>query len=400
MAVALEIHDLTKDPFMVGLVGVFALVPLMIMGLYGGSLIDNFDRRKVALVAATIQWSATLGLALAAWLGFENVWFLYAMVFLQYGANGVNAPARSAIIPRLVRRAQLPAANALNSTTWTVALMIGPLIGAVLVASFGYKVAYSVDALTFTAALYALFRLPSILPIRSDVSPGQPLRGWASVLDGFRFLTTRKNLRMTFFLDLAAMVFAFPIALFPAIADDILGGGKVTVGWLTSFTAMGMVVTLLLSGPLARVRRQGLVVTITVVGWGLSIAGFGVVLMVAGTTNPTSVIWWAFVASGLCLFAAGCLDAVSSVFRNVILQAATPDELRGRLQGIFTVTVAGGPNLGRTVSGGMAKGFAGVSPVPLGLAALVGGGLCVLAVGVLSKITPGFRQYDAENPEP
>ncbi|MCL1906458.1 MAG: MFS transporter [Propionibacteriaceae bacterium] len=398
MAVALEIFDLTHDSFMVGLVGVFALVPLVIMGLYGGSIIDNHDRRIVALVAAIVQWSATLGLAFGAWFHLENVWFLYAMVFIQYGANAVNAPARTSIIPRIVDRKLLPAANALNSTTWTSAMMVGPLIGAWLVAMFGYKVTYSVDALTFTAALYAIFKLPAVLPIRSDQKA--PLRGWASVIDGFRFLATKKNLRMTFYLDLAAMVLAFPVALFPAIAETMIGGGKMTTGWLTSFIAMGMVVTLILSGPLGRVRRQGLAVTVTVIGWGASIAGFGGVLVLVGATNPESVIWWAFAASGVFLFLAGAFDAVSSVFRNVILQAAVPDELRGRLQGIFTVTVAGGPNLGRTVSGGLARGLGAVSAVPLGLTALIGGGLCVLSATWLSKSTPSFNQYDSENPVP
>jgi ENTS family enterobactin (siderophore) exporter len=398
MAVALEIYHLTQSTFMVGLVGVFALVPLIIMGLYGGSIIDNHDRRTVAFFSALVMWGATIGLAVAAWVHLENVWVLYAMVAIQSGAGGVSHPARSSIIPRLVDKSLLPAANALNSATWTTALMIGPLIGSMLVASFGYKIAYTVDVITFTAALYAVIRLPSVLPLRSDTE--KAVRGWRCVVDGFKFLATRKNVRMTFFMDIAAMVLAFPVALFPAVAMTMIGGGETTAGWLTAFLAFGSVVALVFSGPLGRVRRQGLAVAIMIVGWALGIMGFGVVLMIVGTTNPDSVIWWALIASGVCLAFAGACDAISSVFRNVILQAATPDELRGRLQGIFTVTVAGGPNLGKALTGGMSRLLGGISSVPLGLTALIGGGLCIIAVGVLSKSTPNFIKYDAENPIP
>ena len=400
MAVALEIYDLTKSTFMVGLLGVFALVPLVIMGLYGGALIDRHDRRIVALIAALVQWSATIGLAAEAWFHLDNVWLLYAMVAIQSGGGAVSAPARTAILPRLVDHKLLPAANALNSATYTFAMMVGPLVGSVLVASFGYSVTYTVDVVTFTASLYAMLRLPSIRPLQSDEEGDKPVRGWRSVVDGFVFLGTRPNIRMTFFMDLAAMVLAQPVALYPAAATAMIGGGATTAGWLAAFMAFGSVMALVFSGPLGTIRRQGLVVALMVAGWGLGIAGFGAVLMAVGSTNPDHVIWWALLASGACLAFAGACDSVSSVFRNVILQAATPDNLRGRLQGIFTVTVAGGPNLGKVASGSMVKGLAGFSPVPLGLTAALGGVLCMAAVVALSKASPGFLKYDAHNPQP
>ena len=399
MAVALEVYDLTRSTFMVGLLGVFALVPLVVMGLYGGSLIDNHDRRVVALVSALVMWSATIGLAVEAWFHLENVWLLYVMVFIQSGAGAVNMPARTAILPRLVDRAQLPAANALNSGVWTIAMMVGPVIGAALVAAFGYRIAYTVDVVTFTAALYAVFRLPSVRPVRAE-GDEKPIRGWRSVVDGFVFLGTKPNVRMTFFMDLAAMVFAQPVALYPAVASDMIGGGATTAGWLAAFVAVGSVVALVFSGRLGHIRRQGLAVAVMVAGWGTGIAGFGIVLILVGSTHPDHVIWWALVAAGICLAFAGACDAISSVFRNVILQVATPDHLRGRLQGIFTVTVSGGPNLGKLVSGSFAKALSGVSAVPLGLTALVGGALCVAGVGVLGRVTPAFLKYDAENPTP
>jgi len=205
---------------------------------------------------------------------------------------------------------------------------------------------------------------------------------------------------MTFFMDLAAMILAQPVALYPAIAVTMIGGGATTAGWLSAFVAIGSVLALVFSGPLGKIRRQGLVVAIMVTGWGLGILGFGVVLMFVGVTNPDHVIWWALIASGVCLAFSGACDSVSSVFRNVILQSATPDNLRGRLQGIFTVTVAGGPNLGRVASGSLVRGFSGISASPLGLTALIGGGLCMITAGILTRVTPGFIRYDAEHPEP
>ena len=400
MAVSLQIYALTRSTFMVGLLGVFILVPLIIMGLYGGSIIDNNDRRKVALIASVIMWVTTMGLALTAWVHLDNVWVLYGLTAIHTSAASVSSPARTAIIPRLIDRDLLPAANALNATTITIARMVGPLIGAVLVASFGYELAYTLDVVTFAAALYALFRLPPVLPERSQLGAEAPLRGWKSVIDGFHFLATRPNLRMTYLIDLAAMVCAQPIALFPAVAQEMIGGGETTAGWLTASIAIGSVVAMIFSGPLGRVRRQGIYIVWTVVGWGAGILGFGVVLCAVGTTHPDHVIWWALIAAGGCLGFAGACDAISMVFRNTIVQAATPDELRGRLQGIYTVTVAGGPNLGRVLSGGLSRGLGGISVVPLGLTAVIGGVLCAGVAAALVKITPGFLEYDAQNPAP
>jgi len=400
MAVSLEVYALTRSTFMVGLLGIFILVPLVILGLYGGAVIDRHDRRVVALVASVIMWVTTIGLAVATWCQVENVWLLYGLAAIQSGAAAVNSPARTAILPRLVDQELLPAANALNSATWTIALMAGPLLGSVIVAAWGYKTAYTIDVITFTAALYALLRLPSVRPLVADGPGEQPVRGWRSVIDGFRFLATRPNIRMTFFIDLAAMVLAQPVALYPAVANDMIGGGATTVGWLSAFVAIGSVLALVFSGPLGRIRRQGLVIAVMVAGWAIGIAGFGVVLLLVGAHRPDHVIWWALIASGVCLGFAGACDSVSSVFRNTILMVATPDALRGRLQGVFTVTVSGGPNLGRVLSGSMVRGFGLVSAAPLGLTALVGGLACLVAVVGLGRMTPGFLRYDATNPQP
>jgi ENTS family enterobactin (siderophore) exporter len=400
MAVALQIYALTRSTFMVGLLGVFILVPLVVMGLYGGSIADRYDRRKVALVASSVMWVATGGLALSAWLQADSVWLLYGLTVIYSAAAAVNDPTRGAIVPRLVDRTLLPAANALFASMWTIAMMVGPVLGAVLVAGFGYKIAYTIDVITFTAAFYSVWRLPSVLPEQAVGGGAGPTRVWRSVIDGFRFLGRRPNVRMTFFIDLAAMVLAQPIALYPAVAQEMIGGGEATAGWLAGFVALGSVVALIFSGPLGRVRRQGRVIIWMVAGWGLGIFGFGVVLVCVGRTSPDAVILWALLASGVCLAFAGACDAVSSVYRNPILQVATPDELRGRLQGVFIVTVAGGPNLGRVLSGGLSRGLSAISPLALGLTPLIGGLACIGATVGLTRLTPEFLRYDAENPTP
>lgn len=401
MAVSLQIHDLTNSTLAVGLLGAFALVPLVLLGLYGGALVDRHDRRTVALIASAVLWCSTIGIGLQAWFHIGSVGLLYGLVAIQSGASAVNSPARSAIIPRLIPMKLMPAAQALNAATGTLAMMLGPLLGAATVAAFGFQWAYTIDAITFTAAFYALLRLPSIRPLPSTTDPAvEPPGGLRSIVDGLRYLATRPNVRMTFLVDLAAMILANPWALIPAVATDMIGGGDTTAGWLTAFIAVGSTLAMVLSGPLGRVRRQGLVVLVMVIGWGASIAGFGLVLVLVGSHHPTHVVRWALIAAAVCLILAGACDSVSSIFRNTILQVATPDNMRGRLQGVFTVVVSGGPNIGRVLAGGSAKALRPVSPVSVGLTSLIGGLACVLAVLILHRTAPHFADYDAENPVP
>jgi MFS family permease len=394
-AVSLQVYDLTRSSFAVGLLGGFALVPVIALGLYGGALVDTYDRRKVALTASCVMWLATFGIAAQAWLGAQSVALLYALVAVQAGATSVSSPARSAIIPRLVPPEQLAAANALGTMTFSFATLCGPLAGSVLVAWIGYGPTYLIDTVTFTAALYALLRLPPMppLPDLSDASD-RPVAGWRSVAVGLRFLAGRRNLLMTFLTDMCAMILAFPRTAFPAIAAVILGGGKTTVGVLSACLAFGTIIAMVFSGPVGRVRRQGRGVVVSVALWGLSVAVCGLVLVAAGRTEPTHVIWWALIGSGLGLAVAGAADAVSAVFRGTILQSATPDHLRGRLQGVFIVVVTGGPRMGDMVTG-VVSDWLGE-----GWAVLAGGLACAVAVCLLSRWHRPFLAYDARDPQP
>ncbi|MFD9264878.1 MFS transporter [Streptomyces goshikiensis] len=374
LAVSLQVYEITGSSFSVGLVGLFSLVPLVAFGLYGGAVADTVDRRKLGLYSSTGLAALSVVLAGAALMDYHRVWLLYGVVALQAVCGALNGPARSAMIPRLLPPEQLPAANALNSVTMTSGTMLGPVLGGVIVGWWSYQAAYLIDAVTFAAALYAMWRLPSMKPDRAEGK-----RGRASVLDGLRFLGTRPNIRMTFFSDLAAMVLAHPRALFPAVAGLWYGGDAKTVGLMMAAPAFGALLGGLFSGWQGRIRRHGLAILLSVAGWGLAVAVFGV----------TRNLWLGLFFLAL----AGCADTVSMVFRTTMLQAATPDEMRGRLQGVFIVVVAGGPRLGDFLAGTAADL---TSP----RVAITGGGLaCVLVLVLLALRWRGFARYDARSPE-
>ncbi|PTT65454.1 MFS transporter [Arthrobacter sp. HMWF013] len=388
VAVSLEVYRLTQDSFYVGLLGVFALVPLVVGGLLGGSIADSHDRRTVALLATSVLWLTTGLIALQSWLQLGNVWVLYLLVALQSGAQAINQPARSAIIPVLIRKELLPAANALSMVSFGLAMTVGPLLAGVLVAWVGFGWTYTIDFISFAFVLWAVFRLPSMPP---SGSAGRA--GIRSVIEGFRFLGTRPNLRMTFVIDLVAMILAQPRALMPAIGAVMIGGGESTVGILLASTAVGAFLAGLFSGPLGHVRWQGRAVVWSVMGWGASIAGFGVVVLLAGRTDDGGATLW-LVPAALCCALAGIADSISAVFRHTILQAATPDHLRGRLQGVFIVVVAGGPRVGDLLAGG------GTKILSEGWVLLLGGVLCIALAWLAAQLQPGFRKYDAHHPVP
>ncbi|SEE99654.1 Transmembrane secretion effector [Arthrobacter alpinus] len=391
VAVSLEVYELTGSTLSVGMLGLAALIPLVIAGLYGGAIVDTHDRRKVALASSTVLWLVTVCIALQAWLGLGNVGILYGLIAIQSAAAGVNGSARSAIVPRLVRPELLPSANALSMIVMGLGTTIGPLLAGILVANIGYGWTYTVDVLTFTASLWALFKLPPLPPLPR--AGGVQRAGFKSVLEGFAFLGTRKNVRMTFLVDMCAMVFALPRALLPAIGAVWLGGGEQTAGILLASIAAGSFLGALFSGPLGSVRRQGLAVVWSISLWGAAIAALGGAVLAGGHTNDGGTSPW-IVGAVAALVVAGVADTISSVFRSTILQSATPDHLRGRLQGIFVVVVTGGPRLGDVFSGSVGQ-WRGE-----GWAAVIGGALCIGAVWALAFWQRGFLRYDARHPEP
>ncbi|PYC87344.1 MFS transporter [Streptomyces tateyamensis] len=376
VAVAVQVYALTRSTFATGLVGLCSLLPLIGFGLYGGAIADSVDRRKLGLVGAAGLAAVSAVLAAQALLGLHQVGVLYAAVALQGGFFAVSSPARSSMIPRLLPAEQLPAANALNTISMNLGMTVGPMLGGLLIGAYGSQAAYLVDTVAFAAVLHAMWRLPAMLPGDGSTPPAR-----ASVLDGLRFLREQPNLRTSFLADLAAMIFGLPRSLFPALAVTFYGGGAGTVGLLVAAPAVGALAGALFSGWISRVHRHGLAVLVAVAAWGLSIAAFGL---------TAHHLWLGLVL----LAAAGCADTVSMIFRNTMMQVAAPDEMRGRLQGIFIVVVAGGPRLGDFESGTVA---ALTTPA---VSVITGGLACVAAVLLLTTRRPAFLRYDARHPTP
>lgn len=383
VAVGLQVYQLTDSSLMVGLVGLFQLIPLIGFGLYGGALSDTHDRRIVGIVTALGLWGCSVAFLAQSLAGGTSVALLYAIVAVQSGFFAVGSAARQAIIPRLVSRELLPAANALGTMTWSLGFTLGPLIGGALVAASGtVTTAYVADVLAFAMLVWAMWRLPSMPP--SPVPGERPRAGWSAVAEGFAFLKGKRNLQMTFYEDLIAMVLGMPRALFPAIAAQWYGGSVADValvlGLLSAAPALGALASSVLSGPLGRIRWQGRAIVLSIVVWGIAITAFGLVRWLP--------------AALLLLAVAGAADNVSAVFRATILQSATPDAYRGRLQGVFTVVVAGGPRLGDVEAGAVAAAFGEAFSV------VSGGIACVVLASALAARFPAFMRYDARDPVP
>ena len=375
VAVAVQVYALTHSSFYVGLVGIFALGPLVVLGLYGGAIADAVDRRSLALVASAGLWIVSIALAVQAYLGNGSVWVLYGCIAVQSGFYAVNNPARSAMVPRLLDKELLPAAAALNMASFNLGFTFGPMLGALVIKWHGFGPAYTIDVLTFAAAYYALVRMPRMPPLADS-----PRAGLRSVVDGLRFLKGSPNIRMTFVLDLCAMVLAQPRALFPALAYKVYGGGAAVVGVLQAAPAAGAVVAFLFSGWVSKVRLQGVAIVVAVSVYGLAV----------GSVGLTDVLWVGVVFLAL----SGAADMVSSAYRNTVLQVAAPDHLRGRLQGVFIVVVAGGPRAGDFLAGSVASG------VGERVALVLGGLACIAGVVAASTLSRRFLGYDARDPQP
>jgi MFS family permease len=371
VAVPVEMFALTRDSLWVGLLGVAALVPLLGFGLWGGALADALDRRRLLIGSSVLMWLSTLGFLGHALLRIDSPVALLLLTAVQASAFAISSPTRSAITPRIVPQEWVPAANTLNFTTTQGALVLGPLTVGLVLAAFSLRVAlpiaYAIDALLFTVSLWSTLKLPALPPT------GEAARaGLRSIVEGFRYLAGAPVLLLSFAVDIIAMTVAMPRALFPEVADVRFPGGA-AVGWLFAAIAIGSVLGGLTSGWISRVRRQGLALVGAVVAWGVLVA-------LAGLAHR---LWLIVVLLAL----AGAADLVSAVFRQSILLVYAPDRMRGRLQGVMTVVVAGGPRLGDLRAGAMA------AAVGVGLSWVGGGfGAAVLAV-LLALAFPALVRY-------
>lgn len=385
-AVPVQLYALTQNSAYVGLSGLFALVPLVVFGLWGGAWADAMDRRLLLIIASCGLAVSSILLWLQAALSLNNVWVVLCLLSVQQAFFAINSPTRSAAIPRMLPGEQLPAANSLNMTVMQFGAIVGPLLAGLMLRWVDLSTLYLIDAIACVAPIWATVRLAPMPPtVRSDSESVANMWGFGAVFDGFRYLSGNRVVLMSFVVDLIAMILGMPRALFPQMAHQSFGGpveGGTTMALLAAAMSVGAVAGGLWSGWLPRVRRQGLVVVASIVVWGFAMVGFGVASGLAdGRTG--AMLWIALV----CLAIGGAADMVSAAFRSTILQQAASDELRGRLQGVFTVVVAGGPRLADAVHG------AAAAAVGTTVAAAGGGGLVVIGVIVAALAVPAFVRY-------
>jgi len=390
VTVMLHVFELTGSTFAVSMVAVAGLVPMIFAGLYGGMLADAFDRRRLALIAATITFASTLLLAALTWTGLETIWWLYLLSVVNSSANSVGMATRTAIVPRLIPRELLAAASALNGITIGIMVMVGPALAGVLVALTGYGLTYSIDVMLMLAMFMGLWTLPPLRPDGEIVKPGL-----ASLVDGWQYLRRSANIRTQYLMDIIAMTFGQPLTLFPALGTVLLGGGAITTGALTASVAAGTFLSSVFSGSASRYRWHGRGIARAIQVYGAAIALFGAVLVVATFVpgaDETTPHLGLIIAACLALAVSGGADNISSIYRNTMMQAAVPDAMRGRLQGIFIVVVAGGPRIGALYAGALA------SLTVLWFPPLLGGMLVIALITLLMRRVPRFREYDALAP--
>jgi predicted MFS family arabinose efflux permease len=378
VAVPFQVYAITRSSLVVGLVSLTQLFPLIFGSLLGGSLVDAMDRRKILIVVETIGALCSAALALNADLG-PRLWPLFLFPAITAALSGIDSSARNAMLPALVGMELLPASNAIFQSLFQTGAIVGPAVAGLLLAGAGVHLIYWIDAVSFLLAVSAVLTMsPQPVPTlgiagtagAAGVAPARP--GWRSTVEGLRFVRRSQPVQGAYLIDVNAMVFGMPRALFPALAATVFGGSATTVGLLYSAPGVGALLGALTSGWVGRVRRQGLAVICAVLVWGLSIAGFG-------------VAHWLPLALVL-LAVAGWADVLSAVFRNTIIQFAGPDGMRGRLMGVQMAVVAGGPRLGDLEAGAVATAFGDTVSV-------VSGGLaCVAGAVLVAWALPGFTR--------
>jgi MFS family permease len=366
VAVPVQMYALTRSSLWVGYLGVAGLVPLLVFALWGGALADVLDRRRLFIVSSTINAFVTVALLVQALADVHSPGLLLGLVAVQSAAVAVASSTATAIVPRIVPLAEVPAANTLNFTAGTVAAVAGPLAAGAVI-RYDIAWAYTIDAFTFIVALWGALGLPA-LPPTHDRKGG----GLSDVVFGLKYILKHQVLLLSFAIDIVAMVLAQPRALFPAVAQERFGGNG-AIGWLFAAIALGSALAGLTSGWIGRVRRQGVALVAAVVAWGLAVAAAGLAQRL-----------WLMVAL---LAVGGAADLVSAVYRQTILQTYAPDELRGRMGGVFIAVVAGGPRLGDLRAGAMA--------VPFGVTGswVLGGIACAVVAVLLAVAFPALLRY-------
>jgi MFS family permease len=392
VAIGIHIYELSGSTAAVALVGGFALVPMLVVGVVGGTLVDAFDRRRVLIAASSVSFVAPVGIAALAWMNVDELWPYYLFTTLSSTAGSLVGAARFAIHPRLVPFRLLPAVAALSGLSAGLQTAVGPALAGLLVAGLGFAWTYTIDVGLFLVGFWGIMSLPPIPP----ETPSRP--GIAALGEGLRFLRNARNIRTAIALQIATLAFGRSYAILPAVGALIVGGGALSVGLLAAAGAVGVIVSGLLSGPLGHVRHHGRAIAAACLAQAASVALLGGLLWLFGTVSPeageASPDVVALAALCLVIALAGAADNVAGIFRTTMMQQATPDSMRGRLQGLFTLVLTAGPRIGDVYAGFLAAAAALWAP------ALLGGALIAVTAGALTRVRPEFRRYDALEPVP
>ena len=369
VATAFQVYILTDSTVAVGLIGLFEVIPLIIFSILGGAIADRMDRRKLIAQAQVGSMVAAGGLAFITLNGNPSLVWIYVFTGLASAVNGLDRPARTAMVPHLVPEGTLSAAMALRQVVFQTTQIFGPLMAGLMLARFDIGWVYVIDSVTYVAALIALKWVPSMQVVaESDVTPMQSIR------EGLRFSFRTPLLLSIFSIDLVAMIFGMPRAVFPELATETLKVGADGLGILYAAISTGALVAALTTGWVIRVKRQGRAVLIAVAVWGCTITLAGLAL----ASFPFTLLFLAL---------AGGADVISAVFRGTMLQEVTPDQLRGRVSAVNIMVVTGGPRLG-DVEAGLVAGAIG-APASI----IAGGAACLVGTGLIAKLFPSLRNY-------
>lgn len=369
VGIPLQVYQLTHSSFAVGMLSTVSLVPLLLAGLFGGATADAMDRRKLLIGSELLLMVCSCALAANAALPHPSVVLPFVVAGLMAALNGFHRPALEAMTPRLVDRDEIPAAATLSSIRGNVGMIAGPALGGACIATLGMTAAYAIDAATFAMCAAAVASMKAM-----PAAEGAPAPGLAAVAEGLRYAWSRVELVGTYVVDIVAMTFAMPMALFPAMAT--IWGGAAAAGWLYSAMPIGALVVSLVSGRASRVRRHGAAVVVAAALWGVAVVALGYAR--------------GLVAAVVLLALAGAADMVSGVYRKTIWDQTIPVHLRGRLAGVEMISYMTGPLLGNARAGWVA-GL--VSPR---FSIVSGGWMCIAGVLACVPLLPGFWRYRSE----
>ena len=369
VALPFQVKELTNSYLAVGLIGLVEIAPLIIFGLYGGVLADRVNRKIVIWVTEFASMFLTAILLINALLPDPKLWVLYVVAALFSAVDGLQRPSADAILPRLVAHDDLPAASALMSLRWQFGVITGPSLAGILIATFGVASGYAVDILTFVISLIFLARVRSVIPTNTSKKPTL-----SSLGEGLKYATGRKDLMGTYLVDLSAMFFAMPTALYPFWADQL--DAPWALGLFYAAGTIGSIIVTLTSGWIRNYHKHGRAVTLAALGWGLAI-------LLAGVANSLWLVLFF-------LTLAGASDMVSALFRSAIWNQSISDDYRGRLASIELLSYSVGPLGGQTRAGLVAE------RTSLRTSVISGGLLCITFVGFFAAMLPEFRKYDAK----